>query len=178
MTEYITQEQAKAIADKVYLEHEGTSLAGAFANAAIQAYRDSLASGVVLPEPDFKYQRYDDTPICDYYTADQYRQGIADALAKQAPQGWKLVPVESTIAMENAAIDLDAFKLGDISPMGFRISPQQLFRECYKRMIAAAPDPKEQFTGLLPGTTVQNFEKDGTLIRSYTVPKSEPKEAA
>jgi hypothetical protein len=55
--------------------------------------------------------------------------------------GWKLVPVEPTVEMQNAAIDVDAFKLGDISPLGFRMSPQQLFARCYQAMLAASPTP-------------------------------------
>lgn len=51
--------------------------------------------------------------------------------------GMVLVPAEPTREMLNAAIDVDAFKLGDISPLGFRISPQMLFEQCYRAMIAA-----------------------------------------
>ena len=53
--------------------------------------------------------------------------------------GWALVPREPTRAMLNAAIDVDSFKLGNISPLGFRESPQQLFERCYRAMISAAP---------------------------------------
>jgi len=53
--------------------------------------------------------------------------------------GWQLVPVEPIREMLNAAIDVDSFKLGDISPLGFRCSPQQLFEKCYAAMLAAAP---------------------------------------
>jgi hypothetical protein len=107
------------------------------------------------------------------YTADQVRQAIANDRAKRVPQGYKLVPVESTTAMENATIDLDAFKLGDISPMGFRISPQQLFRECYKRMIAAAPSPKD---GLIPDHI--KHPVDTPFIPYNPFPKKpDPKEA-
>jgi hypothetical protein len=35
------------------------------------------------------------------------------------------------------AIDVDSFKLGDISPLGFRMSPQDLFAKCYHAMIEA-----------------------------------------
>jgi hypothetical protein len=57
------------------------------------------------------------------------------------PKGWKLVPIEPTVAMKNAAIDVDSFKLGDISPLGFRMSPQKLFKQCYAAMLDAAPLP-------------------------------------
>jgi len=50
------------------------------------------------------------------------------------------LPVKPTQAMLNAAIDVDAFKLGDISPLGFRCSPQQLFEQCYAAMIRAAAE--------------------------------------
>lgn len=50
-----------------------------------------------------------------------------------------MVPREPTPEMLNAAIDVDAFKLGDISPLGFRISPQALFERCWSAMLAASP---------------------------------------
>ena len=55
------------------------------------------------------------------------------------PVGFVMVPSEPTREMLNAAIDVDSFKLGDISPLGFRCSPQQLFERCYRAMLAAAP---------------------------------------
>ena len=69
-------------------------------------------------------------------------RGIAE-LAQDAvrgePVGFVMVPSEPTREMLNAAIDVDSFKLGDISPLGFRCSPQQLFERCYRAMLAAAP---------------------------------------
>jgi hypothetical protein len=58
-----------------------------------------------------------------------------------APEGeaWRVVPVEPTEAMLNAAIDVDPLKLGDISSLGFRISPQMLFERCWSAMLAASP---------------------------------------
>lgn len=90
MTTYITQEQAGELLNSVGGTWEGCiredkEFLHKSMNAAIQAYRDSLVAGVVLPKPDFKYQRYDDTPICDYYTADQLRQAIAEDRAKREP---------------------------------------------------------------------------------------------
>jgi hypothetical protein len=61
--------------------------------------------------------------------------------ALSAPEGWQLVPVEPITAMLNAAIDTDRFKLGDISPLGFRISPQQMFERCWHAMLSATPLP-------------------------------------
>ena len=55
------------------------------------------------------------------------------------PVGFVMVPSGPTREMLNAAIDVDSFKLGDISPLGFRCSPQQLFERCYRAMLAAAP---------------------------------------
>ncbi len=55
-----------------------------------------------------------------------------------------LVPVEPTQMMCNAAIDTHPFELGDISPIGLRISPQKLFAECYKAMIAAAQNTEAE----------------------------------
>lgn len=42
---------------------------------------------------------------------------------------------EPTREMLNAAIDVDSFKLGNISPLGFRCSPQMLFEQCWAAMI-------------------------------------------
>jgi hypothetical protein len=64
----------------------------------------------------------------------------------QPPKGWVLVPEEPTLEMLNAAVDVDSFKLGDISPLGFRISPQMLFEQCYAAMVAAAP-PSPRYAG-------------------------------
>ena len=61
--------------------------------------------------------------------------------SSQVEGGWKLVPIEPTEEMLNAAVDVDSFKLGDISPLGFRISPQMLFERCYGAMLAASPHP-------------------------------------
>ncbi len=73
---------------------------------------------------------------------------IYDSIARRAlspqpaaplqPEG-RWVPLEPTREMLNAAIDVDSYKLGDISPLGFRCSPQQLFEKCYAAMLAAAP---------------------------------------
>lgn len=54
---------------------------------------------------------------------------------------WVLVPRNPSPEMLNAAIDVDSFKLGDISPLGFRCSPQQLFEKCYTAMLSTAPAP-------------------------------------
>ena len=51
-------------------------------------------------------------------------------------EGMVIVPVEPTREMLNAAVDVDSYKLDDISPLGFRISPQRLFEKCYAAMIA------------------------------------------
>ena len=50
-----------------------------------------------------------------------------------------MVPREPTMEMLNAAIDTDSRKLGDISPLGFRCSPQRMFEQAWSAMIAAAP---------------------------------------
>ncbi len=70
----------------------------------------------------------------------EYCAALESALrvALAPPPGFVMVPVEPTREMLNAAIDVDSFKLGDISPLGFRCSPQQLFERCYAAMIAAA----------------------------------------
>lgn len=60
------------------------------------------------------------------YTADQLRQAVANALAKQVPQGYRLVPVEPDEHMET---------MGDMVWMCGA-------RDVYMHMIAEAPDPK------------------------------------
>lgn len=64
--------------------------------------------------------------------------------ARVVTEGWRLVPEQPTFAMLCAAIDIDPFKLGDISPLGFRMSPQQMFERAYKAMLAASPTPSER----------------------------------
>lgn len=63
--------------------------------------------------------------------------------ARRELDGKCLVPVEPTREMLNAAVDVDTFRLGDISPLGFRISPQRLFEKCYAAMIAPYVGEKE-----------------------------------
>lgn len=67
---------------------------------------------------------------------------VRNRLASLEREGWKMVPVEPTEEMLNAAIDTDSFKLGDISPLGFRCSPQMMFERCYAAMLSAAPKPE------------------------------------
>ena len=47
-----------------------------------------------------------------------------------------LVPREPTEKMLRAAIDTHPFELGDMSPLGLRCSPQDMFRDAYRAMIA------------------------------------------
>lgn len=56
--------------------------------------------------------------------------------------GFAVVPKEPTREMLNAAIDTDRFKLGDIKPLGFRRSPQQMFNKAYGAMLTAAKESK------------------------------------
>ena len=69
---------------------------------------------------------------------DNMTSGLSRTARAGGEDGWVLVPREPTQAMLNAAIDVDSFKLGNISPLGFRESPQQLFKRCYRAMIAAS----------------------------------------
>jgi hypothetical protein len=52
--------------------------------------------------------------------------------------GYVRVPVEPTAEMLNAAIDAHGDKLCDISRTGIRRSPQWMFAESYRAMLAAA----------------------------------------
>lgn len=63
-----------------------------------------------------------------------------DILRALGAAGYAVVPVEPTREMLNAAIDTDSFKLGDISPLGFRCSPQQMFNRAYGAMLTAAKE--------------------------------------
>ena len=45
---------------------------------------------------------------------------------------------EPTLSMCNAAIDTHPHELGDISPLGLRMSPQKLFAQCWRAMVDAA----------------------------------------
>lgn len=92
-----------------------------------------------------KFCNYENSPADSYGTGvtdgHRYCANIARAALSPAPSpelDTVRVPREPTQAMLNAAIDVDSFKLGDISPLGFRCSPQQLFERCYKAMLRAA----------------------------------------
>lgn len=68
--------------------------------------------------------------------------GVRKPSTEQArAEGYVLVPVKPSMAMLNAAIDTDSRKLGDISPLGFRCSPQMMFERCWAAMLDAAATP-------------------------------------
>jgi len=194
MTTYITQEHIDGAiqqhADPVATYGGLCAMARAIEAAAIQAYRDSLAAGVVLPEPvhyravlseaqrpqqlqtnlhfmgfrklssaqsfvdeqeDFQGWHY---TIEALHTADQYRQGVADALAKQVPQ-W--------LPIETAPKDMGTylFRSNKVAVQGFRDAtgklcvcieagasgnpPWRLMRRSptHWMPLPAVPDPKE-----------------------------------
>lgn len=81
-----------------------------------------------------------------------------------------VVPVEPTREMLNAAIDVDSFKLGDISPLGFRISPQMLFEKCWSAMLAAAPAP----SSLAGGEVWAALEPFAKVADTALCPSDEP----
>lgn len=100
MTTYITQEQilaiGKSVLNKVDAYDDGIGFAREIEAAAIQAYRDSLVAGVVLPEPVahvsslqsgsplmLGLDEWHRQGLVGLHTADQVRQAVADALAKQ-----------------------------------------------------------------------------------------------
>lgn len=87
----------------------------------------------------YKFQKENVLPL-ELKTIDLTRQ-LAERdrqLAEAQRDGMVMVPKQPTRGMLNAAVDVDAFKLGDISPLGFRCSPQQLFEKCYGAMIDQA----------------------------------------
>jgi hypothetical protein len=84
------------------------------------------------------WDRTQDERIRDDYRDEAKRAWIAARSTLDAV-GWQIVPKVATQGMLNAAIDTDSFKLGDISPLGFRCSPQKMFARCYTAMLAAAP---------------------------------------
>jgi hypothetical protein len=70
-----------------------------------------------------------------------FKKARAAVLARMSgvPEGWKMVPVEPTEEMLNAAIDAHGLKIGCIAPLGLRMSPQMMFEKSYAAMLAAAP---------------------------------------
>ena len=82
---------------------------------------------------------------CGGVCSNTHAIGHADALlAALDAAGLVVVPRDASYAMQNAAIDVDSYKLGDISPLGFRCSPQKLFARCYAAMLAASPYAKKE----------------------------------
>lgn len=65
---------------------------------------------------------------------------LAAAIRALEPASGEYVSVPRVPSREmlNAAIDVDSFKLRDISPLGFRESPQRLFERCWTAMLNAA----------------------------------------
>jgi hypothetical protein len=70
--------------------------------------------------------------------------GANSILSALRSAGFAVVPVEPTREMLNAAIDTDRYKLGDISPLGFRCSPQQMFNKAYEAMLKAAQEDSRE----------------------------------
>jgi len=66
-------------------------------------------------------------------------------------EDWVMVPRKASMTMLNAAIDVDSLRLGNISPLGFRCSPQTLFERCWSATLSAAPtiSPRGSEEGLL-----------------------------
>ena len=77
---------------------------------------------------------------------------LVEQPAPAIPEGWKAVPVDPTVEMQNAAVDTHPFELGDIAGLGLRMSPQRLFTQCYAAMLAAAPEPPANSQGSLDGS--------------------------
>lgn len=149
MTKHITQENAVALVQKldvrpiVYIDHGEIER---LCNAAIQHWIDSQK--MVLPDPigymEFRFgTRYlhfaDSKPYCagqphtkPLYTADQMAQAVA--LAKVVPDGFKLVPVDPTSEMIDAAFE------GMVTDMDVmrQFARRRSVIETYGRMIAAA----------------------------------------
>lgn len=93
MKQYITQEQARELWQKIADCKLHDAMPGTITerdkklhllcNATIQAYRDRLTAGVVLPEP--VHHIMVDGVLIGYFSKNQLRQAIADAAAKQVP---------------------------------------------------------------------------------------------
>lgn len=82
-----------------------------------------------------------------------------DIFAVLDAAGYAVIPKEPTREMLNAAIDTDRFKLGDIKPLGFRCSPQQMFRAAYAAMLNAA---KEAVIGDTPCHSAEHAKPETT----------------
>ena len=158
MTTYITQEQilaiGKSVLNKVDAYDDGIGFARDIEAAAIQAYRDSLVAGVVLPEvPDADYLGADGVgDIFGYeerHMQDYARQAIADALAKQVPQ-WQPIetaPKDGTqivVPSQWSGQDADIASFDTNKSAWFSVKLELLIDppDCWMP-IPAAPDPKE-----------------------------------
>ena len=84
------------------------------------------------------------SPIGDPAQKGRYLYHADALLSALRSAGWAVVPVEPTREMLNAAIDTDRYKLGDISPLGFRCSPQQMFNKAYEAMLKAAQEDSRE----------------------------------
>lgn len=139
MTTYISQERITEIYKASFPAYDIRSapddivaFSRAIEAAAIKAYRETLVAGVVLPEPT---EWHVPNGIIEGYTADQLRQAVADALAKQVPQDetWKLIEkCRDALAEELSFWDIDP--------------PLAHVKEAHDNCVAwlaAAPDPKE-----------------------------------
>lgn len=157
MKEYITQEQAGELLNFVGGTWEGCiredkEFLHKSMNAAIQAYKDSLVAGVVLPEPSAEIVEDDNGMLTTQwavpyipnnkdklYTADQLRQAIADALCVAEKETAELRLYKHN--MEARFKGLNSM-LKDALAKQVTRAPMFEFRECEDSQ-AAAPDPKE-----------------------------------
>lgn len=90
-------------------------------------------------------------------------QAARRAPAAPVPQGWKLVPVESTEAMARA------FRADD-APGYFCMTTLRCadFSERYAAMLAAAPQPPEAAPVQLPEYGIDTANHAGIRVRGYT----------
>ena len=87
------------------------------------------------------YREYDKPMCCDGRECGCHGASVFDTIehyirALSPSPDHVLVPREPTEKMLRAAIDTHPFELGDMSPLGLRCSPQDMFRDAYRAMIA------------------------------------------
>jgi len=197
MTTYITQEQAEKLAfgfGGVVPSYRGVEKKDVYplCNAAIQAYKETLVAGVVLPEP-YGYDVYveeadngyivynlDDPQLVDdatnhdattttLYTADQLRQAIADA-----------DQLRQAIADDRAKRDAPVYRQGDHQPIPTK-DESKWVADALEKQVPQDCRLCANYTAATGGCTsvvqcVDASQFRGTLPRRYWTAAPDPKD--
>ena len=99
----------------------------------------------VIHAADLEQAKYDGDLIISRYLRD-YAALLRDRESVKAvvPDGWQLVPVDATLAMQSAGGHANSEWLNDNAPIGENRYGGPVMRSVWQAMLAAAPKPEAE----------------------------------